>query len=87
LFVPLYKGSVGMPDIHWWVSFMPCRNFGPDTPSGKFTRASVFACRDPQIPEWWAPRWRWRFDGQNLIRGIDDMPRAEFDVVDSEVRL
>ena len=86
--VPITKGLVGMPDINWWRPFTPCTDFSLDSPNGNVSRRSVFSCHDASVPEWWASRWRWGFNGKSLVPGsVEDMPPVAFDVTDSRIRL
>jgi hypothetical protein len=87
--VPVTDGVVRMPDINWWRPFTPCTDFSLDTPNGMVSRRSVFSCHDASVPEWWAPRWRWGYNGKSLAPGnsIEDIPNVAFTVSDYGIRL
>jgi hypothetical protein len=79
LVVPLRHGRVPMPDEHWWnPPAYVCLEFNPGPPAGRLHPGAQFQCRDAEMPESAASRWRWSLDGKSArlpgIRMDDTMP-------------
>ena len=67
--LPTKNGNVGMPDLHWWKPYHPCKDFGLSSSQEQF------ACQDSDLPsDWWESKWQWDLRGNSIASNIDSMP-------------
>ncbi|MCB1907537.1 MAG: hypothetical protein KDH15_09230 [Rhodocyclaceae bacterium] len=71
--MPVSRGRVTLPDLHWWRPLARCADFGPDFARGEYR------CRDAEVPDWIRNSLRWTLDGKSIPgkpMHHDDMPRV-----------
>ena len=71
--VPVRKGKVGMPDLHWWQPIYECENFGPTVVNGRVQEDQPITCHDPEIHESWKKVWKWDINGKNVKDSYYDL--------------
>ena len=89
--VPLRRGKVRMPEIHWYSPYGECTDFRPFDPSGQLTNSAIFQCVAPSMGEWADRNMRWRIDGTWLPREhgtrMDTLQSVRLDVADARIRV
>lgn len=86
---PIDKGTVLLPDLHWWKPFANCQEFGLDAAQGVITNESRFRCRDNNHPEARLRQWQWDINGRHILdpenSNTDNMYRVRFERLGDDV--
>ncbi len=73
------NGEVGLPDNHWWQTYLVCKNFGPTVINGVIDETKPISCHDDLESRYGITnnKWKWSIDGKALVNYLDDMERIE----------